>query len=108
MGRNVMDADMNLLHHGGDTAVIPEGLYCYVTRGIVSGEDGLPKMMIHACPYWGQHKENGETFGYCAMLKTGDWLEGGTSLLHDMVKECGINLSVLGQTEAREALAYGI
>ncbi|MCS4090014.1 hypothetical protein [Rhizobium sp. BK176] len=91
MTRNVMDADANHRHHGGDTGLVPAGLYCYRTDRIEYEADGRPRMKITTCPYWGSRQIDDATFGYCAHLKTGDWEDDGTMLLHDMVKECGIN-----------------
>jgi len=60
---------------------IPFGLYCYDEKGI--------------CPYWDKNKNQEYQFdGYCHFLKTGDWIDdnkGGTWLLWDQCKECGIN-----------------
>jgi len=91
MARNVLDADCNYSHHGGSPSVIPDGPYCYRIAGIEPSEGEGPRMVINACPYWGRRVIDGETFGYCAHLKSGDWEDNGTSLLFDMVKECGIN-----------------
>jgi hypothetical protein len=72
----------------GDTSVIPNGPYCY--KRLSSFESGWGK--IEPCPYLKIHPEKPEQErGYCHFLKTGDWFSNGTSLLWDMVKECGIN-----------------
>lgn len=92
MSRNVMDADSNHIHHGGDTSVVPTGLYCYRISEIVTQEDGMPRMKIQTCPYWGRRQIEDDTYGYCAHLKVGDWQESGPLFLHDMVKECDINM----------------
>ncbi|MBY3150841.1 hypothetical protein HFO56_00160 [Rhizobium laguerreae] len=92
MSRNVLDANANHSHHGGDTGLVPAGLYCYRIDEIVLDDDGRPRTKITTCPYWGRRQTADASFGYCAHLRTGDWEEDGTLLLHDMVKECGINL----------------
>lgn len=73
---------------GFSTEAIPDGVYCYA---IVDGAQ-------QTCPYWGVLEADPESGvvvrGYCAFLKCGDGEDGddgeqGTSLLFDMVKECG-------------------
>jgi hypothetical protein len=60
---------------------IPPGIYCY---------DGDVR-----CPYWDSNDNQPDQYnGYCHYMKTGDWIDlkkGGTMLLWDQVKECGIN-----------------
>ena len=66
-----------------DTSVIPKGCYCYSR-----GEDGeyIP------CPYWSLNKhERYQDNGHCSYLGVGDWESPYGGLLHDAVKECGIN-----------------
>lgn len=67
---------------------IPYGPYCYTTLGI----NGDYSLRISTCPYWSirEGREEQEN-GYCKLLGLGDWMEHGTSLLWDQVKECGIN-----------------
>lgn len=63
-----------------DTAVIPNGLYCYdvTTR--------------QPCPYWSiDHTKPEQDNGHCMYMQSGDWDVDGVSLLWDAVKECGIN-----------------
>jgi hypothetical protein len=61
-----------------DTSVIPAGVYCYDESG--------------RCPYWRLNTGRPEQMnGYCEYLELGDWMEGGTMLLWDQCKECGIN-----------------
>ena len=92
MARNVLDADCNYAHHGGDLKLVPAGPYCYRIAAIEEDTaGGMPTIRINACPYWGRREIEGEVFGYCAHLKSGDWDEDGTSLLFDMVKCCGVN-----------------
>ena len=58
--------------------IIPKGPYCY-------DENGL-------CPFWDAHPEMGkQSYGYCNYIQKGDWMSGGTMLLWDQCKECGIN-----------------
>lgn len=70
-----------------DQSVIPHGPYCY-SRVPGSRE-------ITPCPYWSRDWSKPELeSGYCEFLKKGDWMpreDGGTFLLWDMCKECGIN-----------------
>lgn len=60
---------------------VPQGHYCY-------DSDGL-------CPFWDRfssYPEQGN--GYCGLMERGDWMakgNGGTFLLWDQCKECGIN-----------------
>jgi len=57
---------------------IPYGMYCY------SGD--------YTCPYWSKRADKRERDdGYCSYLDLGDWMENGTFLLWDQVKECGVN-----------------
>lgn len=92
MSRNVMDADSNHSHHGGDTSVVPVGPYCYRIAEVETAESGMPQMKIQTCPYWGRRQIQDTAYGYCAHLKIGDWQGDGTLFLHDMVKECGLNM----------------
>ena len=57
---------------------IPKGIYCYDENGV--------------CPYWSRTDEyNDHENGYCQFLQLGDWMENGTSLLWDQVKEYRVN-----------------
>lgn len=70
-----------------DTSVIPNGYYCYTSIG----RHPNGRMKIKTCPYWSADASKPEQQdGYCAFLGKGDWMENGTDLLWDMVKECGI------------------
>ena len=95
-----------------DTSKIPKGGYCYSRD-----ENGIFKV----CPYWDNNldlalesyklqwhltdeEENAirskfrisrtveQGTGYCHYLELGDWMDGGSNLLWDQCKECGINL----------------
>lgn len=99
-GRTPLEADANYERLGGDTKVIPEGLYCYAWTGSADPELGLIRH-VAPCPYWGHGPEKGnQQNGYCAHLKAGDWEDGGTMFLWDMVKECGINDNIPEEDEA--------
>jgi hypothetical protein len=81
-------------------AIVPHGDYCYRMIGMGAGADGVPSLRTERCPYWKGRKDRPEQrFGYCRLLKVGDYTQGrtpdgkprATSLLWDQVKECGIN-----------------
>ena len=83
-------------------ANIPKGLYCYTPLGIESQTDGVPIFKVHSCPYWECYdskihgdlpEDRKEQTGgcYCKYLKLGDWMDNGTNLLWDQVKECDVN-----------------
>lgn len=64
-------------------ASIPEGPYCY---GKGRGDKCPHWKLIYGMPY--------QMNGYCKFLNKGDWYpseKGGTSLLWDQCKECGVN-----------------
>ena len=58
--------------------VIPKGCYCYDENGMCPFWDTMPSMPK-------------QSSGYCHWLDTGDWQDGGTMLLWDQCKECGLN-----------------
>ena len=70
--------------------LIPAGPYCYAPKQAPSEETGWV-YKIKSCPFWkkltGYQDDNA---GWCDYLKTGDMVEGGTDLLFDQVKACGI------------------
>lgn len=73
-----------------DTSKIPHGPYCYEIYPI--DFLGLAKKVYRLCPYWSVRAGKREQeSGYCSYLEKGDWMEDGTMLLWDQVKECGIN-----------------
>jgi hypothetical protein len=78
-----IDKDGNSVDLILPTDVIPEGDYCY-------GGSRRDK-----CPYWySNEKQPYQLNGGCKYLNAGDWVDmddGGTFLLWDQVKECGIN-----------------
>lgn len=61
--------------------LIPKGCYCYDSNGI--------------CPFWDKFENfDNQESGYCHYLEAGDFMsreKGGTFLLWDQCKECGIN-----------------
>ena len=62
--------------------LVPHGYYCYDKRG--------------TCPFWSRFDDiyPSQSNGYCSLMERGDWMavdSGGTSLLWDQCKECGIN-----------------
>lgn len=62
--------------------LVPHGIYCYDKRG--------------TCPFWSRFDGiyPSQSNGYCSLMERGDWMaseSGGTSLLWDQCKECGIN-----------------
>lgn len=92
---SVAAADARFAAFGDDPAAIPTGTYCYfgATRTQV-GQDaqGFPLYRTVPCPFWAANPNAPEQgYGYCAKLRSGDWMEGGTSLLWDQCKECGVN-----------------
>lgn len=79
--------------------VVPNGMYCYewLTEPKLVIVDGVPRIRGESrmCPYWKLHGgKRPQENGYCRLLKVGDWTppeKGGTFLLWDQVKECGVN-----------------
>lgn len=80
---------MNIPHHYNvpdkkDEKYIPPGPYCYHLL-----KNGTSQTLN--CPYWDYSEEApDQRCGYCHFLELGDWQEGGTFLLWDMCKECGV------------------
>ena len=83
-------------------AVIPKGEYCYTTTGIFRDGTGILRTSVKVCPYYkGRRDKPGQSYGYCRLLKRGDFTKGrdkggaplATMLLWDGTKECGINPS---------------
>ncbi len=85
--------------------LIPKGCYCY-TPVQAPCEENNWVYKIKCCPFWEHYdaekhgplpedwivQGDSESPGaYCRYLKLGDWMEEGTFLLWDQVKECGIN-----------------
>jgi hypothetical protein len=60
---------------------IPKGCYCYDENGV--------------CPFWWSLSDFEEqSDGYCTLMEKGDFMSsenGGTTLLFDQCKECGLN-----------------
>jgi hypothetical protein len=88
---SIAQADARFAELGEDLSIIPKGCYCYTPQ---AGADPLQngRMPIVSCPFWASNPDAEEQMnGYCALIGAGDWEEGGTMLLWDMVKECGLN-----------------
>lgn len=67
---------------------IPPGPYCY---HFISGPDKKGRLKTLPCPFWDTRDDKPEqSRGYCHYLEKGDWEDGGTFLLWDLCKECGI------------------
>lgn len=74
-----------------DISVIPPGKYCYTCIEIPSEKNSF-RGSIKACPYLELRKDKpSQSNGYCKYLELGDWMDNGTMLLWDCVKECNIN-----------------
>ncbi|NCQ51513.1 hypothetical protein GW796_06385 [archaeon] len=86
-------------------AIIPSGDYCYTPIQAPCDENNWV-YKVKVCPFWEPHdkEKHGELpkeycdpkkpifdGAYCSYLKLGDWMENGTSLLWDQIKECGVN-----------------
>ena len=84
-------------------AVVPHGMYCYTrvpdperdAQRAATGEPFIPGRYV-PCPYYEIRTDRPEQEnGYCRLLGKGDWMpadEGGTMLLWDGCKECGVNM----------------
>jgi len=75
ISRNIMISEKTVRR------LVPKGCYCYDENGV--------------CTFWWCMSEFGEQAqGYCSLLERGDFMQsenGGTSLLWDQCKECGLN-----------------
>ena len=81
--------------------VVPEGPYCYAPAPTPPEARARGAMRIAPCPFHKPRDGKRGTWrgGFCRLLKVGDATQGlrpdgtprATVLLHDMVKECGIN-----------------
>lgn len=72
-------------------AIIPHGDYCYSILQEPCAETNYA-LRVKTCPFWKLLDEHPHQMnGWCDYLKTGDMVEGGTDLLWDQVKECGVN-----------------
>lgn len=82
-------AELELLAEDREYTKIPKGHFCYTMLGPM--KDG--KLPIRKCPYWYAAEDAPEQmYGYCSYLRLGDWMEEGTMLLWDQVKQCGENI----------------
>lgn len=76
-------------------SLIPEGDYCYRPDTSPAAAEAYQRgrFRIVRCPFWILRSDLAEQAnGYCSYLKLGDWMEDGTFLLWDQVKECGVKL----------------
>lgn len=81
LGLTKSPIQMRKLKAEAGISVIPAGCYCYDQNG--------------PCPYFdSSSKFDEQSNGFCWYLEKGDWMtkeEGGTFLLWDQCKSCGIN-----------------
>ena len=69
---------------------IPPGSYCYEFIGAETPKDRIMPWAIY-CPYREIIKDKpSQSNGYCHFLEQGDWEDGGTMLIWDGCKECGV------------------
>jgi hypothetical protein len=75
-----------------DESLIPKNTqYCYIPNGTEIRDDGKIVLKTIPCPFYDWDDEQDEQVqGYCHFIQQGDWMEGGTMLLWDQCKECGI------------------
>lgn len=76
-----------------DESLIPKNThYCYVPNGTVV-EEGRTIYKTIPCPFtdWDDEQDE-QSCGYCHFLRMGGWMEGGTMLLWDQCKECGVGM----------------
>lgn len=72
-------------------SLVPHGDYCYKIIEASSFENLGGK--IKKCPFWDILPTLPEqSFGFCHLMKIGDFTKDGTDLLWDQVKCCGVNL----------------
>jgi len=84
-------------------SVVPHGMYCYTrvpdpardAERAATGKPFIPGRHV-PCPHHELRADRPEQEnGYCRLLKAGDWMsadQGGTMLLWDGCKECGVNM----------------
>jgi hypothetical protein len=94
-------------------AVVPHGMYCYTrvpdperdAQRAATGEPFIPGRYV-PCPYYKIRADKPEQQnGYCRLLRKGDWMpsdRGGTMLLWDGCKECGVNMPTDAEIEAEQ------
>lgn len=93
--------------------VVPHGMYCYTRvpdpafdeERRASGQPFIPGRYV-PCPYLKIRGDKPEQErGYCRLLKAGDWMpfdKGGTMLLWDGCKECGVNMPTDDEIRAEQ------
>jgi hypothetical protein len=76
-----------------DESLIPKNTpYCYTYNGTEIFENGTVKIKTTPCHFFDWDDDQPEqSCGYCHFILQGDWMLGGTMLLWDQCKECGIN-----------------
>lgn len=99
-------SDLYLLYEDGKTeasyheltreeaeSLVPHGDYCYTWEGVPSVENNF-RGKIKKCPFWDSFypKMPDQSYGFCHLMKIGDFTKDGTHLLWDQVKCCGVNL----------------
>lgn len=96
--------------------VVPYGMYCYTRvpdptfdeERQASGRPFIPGRYV-PCPYLKIRSDKPkQANGYCRLLKVGDWMpsrKGGTMLLWDGCKECGVNMPTDAEINAEETAA---
>lgn len=75
-----------------DETLIPKDThYCYVPNG-VKVLNGKTVYKTTPCPFYDwDDTQDEQNSGYCHFIGKGDWMEGGTLLLWDQCKECGVS-----------------
>jgi|SaaInlV_120m_DNA_4_1040238.scaffolds.fasta_scaffold11862_4 hypothetical protein len=96
-----------------DESVVPKGVYCYTPKEFPCEENGWV-YKINACPYWKVVQDEGIDVVHCELCASGGLMNDMTdaefkilvekygnedvvfdtypsSLLWDMVKDCGVN-----------------
>lgn len=99
-------SDLYFLHENGKTEVscqeltrkevkglVPHGNYCYSWEEVPSVKNNF-RGKVKKCPFWDSFypKMPDQSYGFCHLMKIGDFTKDGTVLLWDQVKCCGINL----------------
>jgi len=80
---------MNIVKRIVAQFVVPEGMYCYRTLGVLPPP--LIGIRIEVCRYWEHHDNYNAPYAYCRLLKIGD-----DPLLDDQCKICGIKDDEIG------------
>ena len=71
---------------------IPYGSYCYMSIETPEEDRKLGIRRIKCCPFLDWNKwAPSQSYGYCHLIKSGDWHYNGTMILWDQCKSCGEN-----------------